>query len=185
MMIRSLFAWVVMAALMAGPAAAGSIYLDSMDDFEKSWFKRWNSTAASSQGAGTVTLSGAADSDRNRLISRHYISTHQLTRIVIDNNVTHGGFELSAVMFGTVNGRSERIGILSLGRDVSGVLDLSGFNWGAAEEIRLRLDLDSGAELQLDRIEVHASAAPEPSAALLMGVGFLVTGAHMRFRSSR
>ena len=200
---RSLFAGVAVAGLLAGPASAATIHLDNIDDFNKTWFKRWNSTASAVQGAGVAVLSGASGLNKaqssgrnmNRFVMKQYIPTHELSSVFLVDNMITGGFELSAVKFATVNGRTQRVGIVSLGRDVGGALDLSGIDWGAADEIRFRFVLDEGAKLNLDSLEVQASAAgpsgvpvsavPEPSAALLMGMGFLVTGAHMRLRRTR
>ena len=198
---RSLLVGVGVAGLLAGPASAATIHLDNIDDFNKTWFKRWNSTASAVQGAGVAVLSGASGLNKaqspknmNRFVMKQYIPTHQLSSVFLVDNMITGGFELSAVKFATVNGRTQRMGILSLGRDVGGALDLSGVDWGAADEIRFRFVLDQGAKLNLDSLEVKASVAgpgvpvsavPEPSAALLMGMGFLVTGAHMRLRRTR
>lgn len=181
-MIRSLVLGVAMAALLAGPVAAATIHVDDLDDFKRTWFRRWNSTAVVVQEASSVTLSGGEDARMNRIVSREYLSTHNLSRIVLDESLFSGGFEVTAVKFATVNGRYERVGIVSLGRTQNGVLNIKNFDWAGAEDIRLRLVLDADTQLNLDRVEVQASAAPEPSAALLMGLGFLVTGAHFRFR---
>ncbi|MEE3330011.1 MAG: hypothetical protein VX246_03995 [Myxococcota bacterium] len=176
---------VTIALLTANTAGAAMIYSDDLDDFSATWTIRWKSDATATQESGSVTLSTAADASSSPVLGLPYVAADKLTHIVIDHELTSGGFSMAALCFATIDGEYTKLGSVDLGYNPGGVIDLSGVDLSAAEDIRLRFVLDPGTELSLDSIEIHASAAPEPSAATLMVIGLMLTGIHLRGRFAR
>lgn len=176
---------VAIALLTANTAGAGMIYSDDLDDFGATWTIRWKSDATAVQESGAVVLSTAADASASPVLGLPYVAAEGLSHIVVDHELTSGGFSMAALCFATVDGEYTKLGGIDLGYNPGGVIDLSGVDLSEAEDIRLRLILDPGTELSLDRIEIHAAAVPEPSAATLMVIGFMLTGIHLRGRIAR
>ena len=165
------------AVLAAGEAPALSVYSVDARELSQRWFRPVRSDLAlAGGGANEIRLTGKAGSRRNALASRERRAT-DVDHILLGGEVEVGQLSLVAVRFGA---GGERLGRVRLAHDPTGRIDLGGLDWGRTETFRLRLKLEGASELTFRGLRAHTAAVPEPTGALLLGIGMVVAAARLR-----
>ncbi|MCA9511515.1 MAG: PEP-CTERM sorting domain-containing protein [Myxococcota bacterium] len=172
----STMAGVAAALLLALPAAASPLFEADVFDFESGWHRPERSGARIEAGADCVVLEASPNARANVLFSRSFLEP-DIARARIDALSERGRLTLVAIRY---DAEGHKLGRVRLGGDGDGWVDLRGLDWAGTDHVRLKLKLSPDARVDVRRLELHAPAAPEPSAALLMGLGMTVAAARLR-----
>jgi hypothetical protein len=168
----------------AGTASAAMMMHDDFTDFETTWFHNGPRTGmVVEQMADSVMLSSGSDSTMwYAAISEIFLPT-SLRSLEFDYTIYAGDFVLLATKFDLSDGH---MGSVNLGWNPGSTIDLSNTDWSGVEYIRLQVGLKVDSQIELKDLKAYGAASahmPEPTAAMLMGLGMLVTTAGMRRRA--